>query len=212
MEAFDFSNSKEEKGSAMSGHIFSGIAKTLRILELCIALFLLSWILTRLPLAIRLSANCLRSPLFVFALFNAIIAALLAQSARLSASDHRTSHSEPQAEHRHNQLITDRAVTDTCTDNGSCAAADSGSNFSSQRVFRRIRSEKLEEDEGRTTERKKLRRSETETETAKAVESSYPQHDKLSNEEFRQTIEAFIARQMSLLREESLAIVVKTSE
>ncbi|XP_052118995.1 uncharacterized protein LOC127748477 [Arachis duranensis] len=160
------------------------------------ALFLLSWILTR------------RSPLFVFALFNAIIAALLAQSARLSASDHRTSHSEPQTEHRHNQLITDRAVTDTCTDNGSCAAADSGSNFRSQRVFQRIRSEKLEEDEGRTTERKKLRRSETETETAKAVEGSYPRHDKLSNEEFRQTIEAFIARQMSLFREESLAIVL----
>ncbi|RYR61791.1 hypothetical protein Ahy_A04g019001 [Arachis hypogaea] len=156
------------------------------------ALFLLSWILMR------------RSPLFVFALFNAIIAALLAQSARLSASDHRTSHSEPRAEHRHNQLITDRAVTDTCTDNGSCAATDLGSNFRSQRVFQQIRSEKLEEDEGRTTERKKLRRSETETETAKAVESSMIS----CNEEFRQTIEAFIARQMSLLREESLAIVL----
>ncbi|MED6145923.1 hypothetical protein PIB30_029522 [Stylosanthes scabra] len=211
MEAFDFSNSKPEKGSAMSAHnIFAGIAKTLRILELCIALFLLSWIFTRLPLAFRLSANCLRSPLFVFALFNAIIAALLAQSARLSPAEHRTSTSEPQAEHRHNQLTTDRAETDTCTENDSCAAADSDSNFSFQRVCRRIRSEKLEEDEGRKSERKKLRRSETET--AKAVESLYPQHDKLSNEEFRETIEAFIAKQMRLLREESLAIVVKTSD
>ncbi|MED6181195.1 hypothetical protein PIB30_017169 [Stylosanthes scabra] len=203
MEAFDFSNSKAEKGSAMSPHnIFSGIARTLRILELCIALFLLSWIFTRLPLAFRLSANCLRSPLFVFALFNAIIAALLAQSARLSAADHRNSTSEPQAEHRHNQLTTDRVETD----NDSCATADSDSNFSFRRVCRRIRSEKLEEDEGMKSERKKLRRSETE------VESLYPQHDKLSNEEFRETIEAFIAKQMRLLREESLAIVVKTSD
>jgi hypothetical protein len=44
---------------------------------------------------------------------------------------------------------------------------------------------------------KKLRRSETE----KVREILYPQ-DKLSNEEFQRTIEAFIAKQMRFLREE----------
>ena len=79
----------------------------------------------------------------------------------------------------------------------------------SRRVHRRSRSEKLEGEgeDGRKAARWKLRRSETE----KARESLYP-HDRLSNEEFRRTVEAFIAKQMRFLREESLAIIVQTSE
>ncbi|KAK7309308.1 hypothetical protein RJT34_05928 [Clitoria ternatea] len=169
--------------------ILSSIAKSLRILEMCLALLFLSWILTRLPFALRLTADYLRSPLFVFAVFNAIIAALLAQSRRHASQ----SDTPPPVAH----------ITDTCTARDSSAVADSG------KVYHRSQSEKLKEkgDGGNTMARRELRRSETE----KARENSYPQ-DKLSNEEFQRTIEAFIAKQMRFLREESLAIFVQTSD
>jgi len=183
MDALELSNMKVGKRS-----IVNSITKTLRIIELCVALFFLTWFLTRLPLALRLSADCLRSPLFVFAVFNAIIAALLAQSRRFTQS-----HSDETvvAEAKHRQ------IGDTCTDSHSGAATD---HLDRRKVYFRSLSEGEGED-GNKTGGRELRRSETE----KAREKSYPQ-DKLSNEEFRRTIEAFIAKQMRLLREESLAI------
>ncbi|KAG5061034.1 hypothetical protein JHK87_002063 [Glycine soja] len=184
MDALDLSNLKVEKMN-----IINSVAKTLRILELCIALFFLSWFLTRLPFALQISADYLRSPLFVFAVSNAIIAAVLAQSRRFDQSNSAS----PVIEAEHHQ------ISDTCTDNDSGAAIDS--NFG--KFYRRSQSEKLTEksEERNDTARRELRRSETE----KAREKSYPQ-DKLSNEEFRRTIEAFIENQMRLLREDSLAI------
>ncbi|RDY09344.1 hypothetical protein CR513_06279, partial [Mucuna pruriens] len=188
MDALELSNLKVEKRSIVMAryNMLSGITKTLRILELCLALFLLLWFLTRLPFALRLSAGYLRSPLFVFAVSNAIIAALLAQSRRFAQSNS----ADPVPEHSQ--------ISDTCTDKDSSAATDPDLG----KVYRRSVSEGKGE-----TARRELRRSETE----KAREKSYPQ-DKLSNEEFRRTIEAFIAKQMRLLREESLAIFVQTSE
>ncbi|TKY70421.1 hypothetical protein E2542_SST06711 [Spatholobus suberectus] len=173
-------------------NMLSGITKTLRVLELCLALFFLSWFLTRLPFALRLSADYIRSPLFVFAVSNAIIAALLAQSRRFTESNSAA----PVAEAEH------QPISDTCTDAVSGAATDPDLG----KVYRRNLSEGKGED-GSKTARRELRRSESE----KARENLYPQ-DKLSNEEFRRTIEAFIAKQMRLLREESLPIFVQTSE
>ncbi|XP_061346469.1 uncharacterized protein LOC133292114 [Gastrolobium bilobum] len=218
MDAFDFSNEKSEKGSAMRRYnLFTGIAKKLRILELCLALFLLSWILTRLPFALRVSADYLRkispflgSPLFVFAICNAIIAALIAQSGLFTAAgdgdikDYGSSTSEAPSPVAVAEKVEyqDRL---TCTDNDSGAVKDSDL----RKVYRRSQSEKLKGNgaDGNKTAERKLRRSETE----KVRENLYPQ-DKLSNEEFKRTIEAFIAKQMRSLREESLAIVVHTSE
>ncbi|ESW28976.1 hypothetical protein PHAVU_002G033700 [Phaseolus vulgaris] len=160
MDAVELSKLKAGKRS-----IVNSITKTLRILQLCVALFFLTWFFTRLPLALRLSADYLRSPLFVFAVFNAIIAALLAQSRRFTQSNS----DDPVAEAEHRQIATDwRSV-----------------------------SEEEEGEDGNKTAGRELRRSETE----KGLEKWYPQ-DKLTNEEFRRTIEAFIAKQMRLLREE----------
>ncbi|KAK7307520.1 hypothetical protein VNO77_40656 [Canavalia gladiata] len=174
------SNVKAEKGSTgiTRYNMLSGIGKTLRILELCLALFFLSWILTRLPFALRLSANYLRSPLFVFAISNAIIAALFAQSRRFSAD-------EPVEEPQHKE------IRDTCTANDYPDL---------RKVYHRSHSEKVKRksEDGSTTARRELQRSEME----KAQENFYPE-DKLSNEEFQRTIEAFIAKQMRFLREES---------
>jgi len=183
MDTLELSNVKAGKRS-----IVNSITKTLRILQLCVALFFLTWFLKRLPLALRLSADYLRSPLFVFAVFNAIIAALLAQSRRFTQSNS----DDPVAEAE--QL---RQIGDTCMDSDSGVVTD---RLDMRKVYRRSLSEGEGED-GNKTAGRELRRSETE----KAREKSYPQ-DKLSNEEFRRTIEAFIAKQMRLLREESLAI------
>ncbi|BAU00041.1 hypothetical protein LR48_Vigan06g048500 [Vigna angularis] len=183
MDAIELSNMKVGKSS-----IVNSITKTLRIFELCAALFFLTWFLARLPLALRLSADYLRSPLFVFAVFNAIIAALLAQSRRFTQS-HSDEPVVAEAEHRQ--------IGDTCKDSDSDAAAD---HLDRRKVYCQSLSEGKGED-GNKTAGREVRRSETE----KAREKSYPQ-DKLSNEEFRRTIDAFIAKQTRLLREESLAI------
>ncbi|XP_027347957.1 uncharacterized protein LOC113859357 [Abrus precatorius] len=221
---------KTEKANAIRRHnIFGAISKTLRILELCIVLILLSWILTRLPFALSLSVQFLRrlaafaaSPLFVFAVSNAIIAALLAQSAR-SAAHHSADglyrqflnsrhiyappsepsapppHASPEVEFHDKQVIAE-TVQDRAR-----ACADPGAEVAK---YRRSQSEKWKGDAGKVTRRRQLRRSETEKQRENSPQILYPQ-DKLSNEEFQRAIEAFIAKQMRFLREESSAIVVQ---
>lgn len=190
MEAF---NIKEEKQSTISTYsIFTGIARTLRLLELCLVLFFLFWILNRLPFALRISADFLRSPLFIFALSNAIIVALLAQS-DLRFSSSSAADSEFPVEER--LECQDKQIRENCVEDvDSCAVTvtDSGN-----KVY--CRSESLPEIMNGEGEKEKLQRSETEM---KVREILYPQ-DKLSNEEFQRAIEAFIAKQMRFLREES---------
>ncbi|ESW28063.1 LOW QUALITY PROTEIN: hypothetical protein PHAVU_003G255700 [Phaseolus vulgaris] len=186
---------KAEKANAIQRHnLFAAVSKTLRILELCLLLLLLSWLLTRLPFVFALSAQFLTrllsfaaSPLFVFALSNAIIAALLAQSRRFSAP-----HSAADALY-HDFLNT---RTPSLVDPAPTTK------------FRRSKSENWKGDSVKTPRRRHLRRSETEKRRENPPENLYPQ-DKLSNEEFQRAIEAFIAKQLRFLREESSAIVVQ---
>ncbi|KAI9089139.1 hypothetical protein K1719_029418 [Acacia pycnantha] len=70
--------------------LFTSIANTFRLLQLCASLLLLCWILTRLSSALQISllyfhrlAALIASPLFVFFVSNAIIAALFANSRRV---------------------------------------------------------------------------------------------------------------------------------
>lgn len=269
MDAFHFFGHVKPKGIRRE-NLFTTITRTLRIIELCLSPILLYWILTRLCFAVQISGDYFRrlhaflgSPLFVFLIFNAIIAALLANSRRIIAqnsidggdnnvesqlyrelskksADRTKSESESdrtddesrvaeEVEYQDKKIIshsefdsdinitpitfTDHAeLMDTCMD----ADSGSGANCEFPKVYRRSQSENLTEaPEMAATARGELRRSETERygeTTAKSGENRrevlYPQ-DKLSNEEFQRTIEAFIARQMRFLREESLAIVVK---
>jgi len=172
-------------------NLFTSITKTLRLLELCLALLFFLWIVTRLPFFLSISYDFLRSPLFVFALSNAIIVALLAQSDLLSSSS--TDYSAAPVE----QQIKDSSKDDI----DSCYATGFGN--LGRKVYSRSQSlpestNREEENEEQTDRRKLLRQSEKE----KVREVLYPE-DKLSNEEFQRTIEAFIAKQMRFLREES---------
>jgi hypothetical protein len=221
---------------------FAAISKTIRIFELCIVLLLLSWTLTRLPLAVSISADYLRrlaaNPLFIFAVSNAIIAALIAQSGRFSTqnSDDLSGAGKIYSEFINNRIaVSDRdhqppSVTvdpppvEVVEEDVKCQdkeviseivpistmltvsdrEAVAGSDFAS---FRRSQSEKWKGEAVKMKQRKQLRRSETEKLRETEKENLYPQ-DKLSNEEFQRAIDAFIAKQMRFLREESSAIVV----
>ncbi|KAK2357396.1 hypothetical protein P8452_76733 [Trifolium repens] len=221
---------------------FAAISKTIRIFELCIVLLLLSWTLTRLPLAVSISADYLRrlaaNPLFIFAVSNAIIAALIAQSGRFSTQNsddlsgagkiysefinNRTAVSD--REHQPPSVTVDPPPVEVVEEDVKCQdkeviseivpistmltvsdrEAVAGSDFAS---FRRSQSEKWKGEAVKMKQRKQLRRSETEKLRETEKENLYPQ-DKLSNEEFQRAIDAFIAKQMRFLREESSAIVV----
>ncbi|GAU36019.1 hypothetical protein TSUD_211570 [Trifolium subterraneum] len=221
---------------------FAAISKTIRIFELCILLLLLSWTLTRLPLAVSISADYLRklaaNPLFIFAISNAIIAALIAQSGRFTSqnSDDLSGTGKIYSEFINNRItVSDReqqppsvtvepppveevAAEVKCQDKEviseivsvptiptvSDRETGGDSDFAS---FRRSQSEKWKGEAVKMKERKQLRRSETEKIRETEKENLYPQ-DKLSNEEFQRAIDAFIAKQMRFLREESSAIVV----
>ncbi|KAI4314823.1 hypothetical protein L6164_027691 [Bauhinia variegata] len=95
MDAFEFGNVKAEKARAtLRYNLLTSIAKTLRIVELCLALLLLSWIVARLPFAVKISSDYIRrvsgfigSPLFVFMVTNAIIATLMAKSGRITSQN-----------------------------------------------------------------------------------------------------------------------------
>ncbi|KAF7809708.1 putative TRNA--methyltransferase non-catalytic subunit trm6MTase subunit trm6 [Senna tora] len=106
------------------------------------------------------------------------------------------------------RTIQDRQADEIQTRRDSDSDGEVDSGF--PKVYRRSQSEKMkEEDSTKTMRQKFLRRSETEKMYVENPrENLYPQ-DKLSNEEFQRTIEAFIAKQMRFLREESLAIVIQ---
>ncbi|XP_061357651.1 uncharacterized protein LOC133301956 [Gastrolobium bilobum] len=220
-------NLKAEKPNAIRTHnILGAICKTLRIVELCLAILLLSWILTRLPFAVTISAEYLRtlsafaaSPLFVFALSNAIIAALLAQSGSFAAQHSASPDADaglyleflnnrdrdrPQSEDdvpppppaEAVEYQDKQVISVTVPDSGAGAASDIAN-------YRRSQSEKWKGKTEKVPPRRELRRSETEKKRREyPPENLYPQ-DKLSNEEFQRAIEAFIAKQIRFLREEN---------
>ncbi|KAI9078491.1 hypothetical protein K1719_039587 [Acacia pycnantha] len=221
MDSFNFSN------------LFSILTKMLRFFELCLALLLLSWILPLLPFTLsflRQFSLFLSSPLFVFLLSNAIIDTLIVNSSSFSppADSPVYQHflkntalapqpnpllrvSELEVVYQDKQIISDTNPTNrTVQDKADTVASkdnDSGAglDFDFAKVYRRTVSEKFTEERMQP----ELRRSETEKQHMEnRWENMYPQ-DKLSSEEFQHTIEAFIAKQMRFLREESLSIVIQ---
>lgn len=172
------------------------------------------------------------SPLFIFLLGNVIVLTLLAKSGLLTAQssanlcDEFTRNIEnsiklepdncpplPEPEeiiYQDKQIICGmNTVTSAPNYDAIELTLVADQSVSDQKVYRRSQSENLK---GEDSEKPcgKLRRSETEkflgiersgAETLELV-------DKLSNEEFQRTIEAFIAKQLRFHKEEKLAIVL----
>ncbi|KAI7739398.1 hypothetical protein M8C21_010741 [Ambrosia artemisiifolia] len=92
MDIFDIHNVKVEKANAMKQYQrFRKIAKLFRLVELFLAVILISWMLIQLPFVIRLFSNYFRhlfsiiiSPLFIFLIGNMIILVLVVKSGQVT--------------------------------------------------------------------------------------------------------------------------------
>jgi len=187
----------------------------------------------------RQLSGVIASPLFVFLLCNVIIVTLLAKSGRFfcqnqsghngetelyeeiikNSGDHNKSQSEtvppahsPEAIVYHDKQIITAMITTAREDDAnmfSDSDMDSDSDLEHPKAYRRTQSEKFNR-ESCEKSCEKLRQSETEK-CRKGVKSedNLAPEDELSNEEFQRTIEAFIARQLTFRRQESLPIVLR---
>lgn len=104
MDLFDFDNVKAEKASAMLRYNrLQTLKKLFRLIELCLALVLLSWIFTRLPFALKISseycrrlAEVIACPLFVFVVCNSIIITLFVKSGTFSGENPSANNADAQ--------------------------------------------------------------------------------------------------------------------
>lgn len=229
MVGFDFDDDNTIKSSSDNRSRFRGlgeIKKLFRITEIFIVLALLTWALTRLPFAVRVSGEYLRhlvsivvSHLFVFFLSNVIVLILFLKSRTLFL------------QHDINSEIHVDFCQEFITSSGG-AALSAGESFrqAEENIVYQDKQTILEVTKVRVHKRsqssesfrrermsdcggcgKQLRRSETERKRRVEEEAAAEQVEKvdgLSNEEFQRAIEAFIAKQIKFHQEEKLTIVL----
>ncbi|KAK4378334.1 hypothetical protein RND71_000196 [Anisodus tanguticus] len=226
MESLNFHNIKVEKANAMLRYKKRQRVTTLfRFIEFCIFFVVISRLSTQLPLTFKLSTDYFKglgvtliSPRFVFVLGNVIVIILFLKSGQSSAKDgsmnnvkidlydeykqkcsmNKEAYCEQSKKQRKQSILVERQVQKKIhrshSDNAIC----------------------LSHDEKKP--RKKLTRSATvgcrkvvKTDSVKPAmtmtTTSYPE-DEISNDEFRKTVENFIARQQRFLREEEFSAVV----
>ncbi|CAI9769869.1 unnamed protein product [Fraxinus pennsylvanica] len=177
----------------------------LRFMELCVILILLSRSSIQLPFAFKLSDEYFRglfitliSPRFVFVIGNAIIVILFMKSGQLSTKDGEK-HSkigvyDEYMENCRKKNIENQKPTNniTCCDH-------------KKRKIHRSQSEKMErmhcEDPHWELRRSMTERCQKSVNCVKKPGGSSCAKDKMSSEEFRRTVEDFIARQQRSLRE-----------
>lgn len=240
---FEFDNVKAEKANAIARYRqFRNIAKLLQIIEVFVALTLLSWSWTRLPTAIKIASEylfhfsvCLLNPHVVFLFGNAIVITLFVLSRHYQPGVYSGT-TDPYEEYVPNsedfaaapatngeslpeqtQTAKESTSEDKHAENAACkmqceAVATAIEKATKQiQKFRRTQSEKLKCEIG-VKPRPELRRSETERrqivvksdERLRSV-ASLDKVESLSNEEFRLTIEAFIAKQQRFLWAQKMA-------
>lgn len=224
MDSLHFKNIKVEKRAYRSTEKncqLRKIASLFRVIEICVLLVLLSRFSTQLPIAVKNSGEYFRdlkvvlvSPQFVFILGNVIIITLFAQSRRFSARDSTTKNDlydeflEKSEKSRNNrqtetQFQDKQVICEDTSDDKHVVHTDEVA-----KTYKRSQSENLHH-ENRVKVHRVLRRSVTEkcresalcAEMGKSEKNPFPE-DSLSSEEFRRTVEAFIARQQKSLRDE----------
>ncbi|KAK9113074.1 hypothetical protein Scep_020593 [Stephania cephalantha] len=196
---------KAERACANLKH---NLVSLVRMVEVGIALVIVSWFSTRIPFAIRISSDFFRcacalafSPRFVFLLGNAIVLTLFAKSGNKTIShDHR----------RSDEVLEEGKRCDELCDHSSCV-----------RVFKRSPSdsEMMRCSDCERLEQKELRRSETEnskswrgeigeaeTMTTTTTTTTTPTTTQMSDEELRDRVEAFIAKQLRFHIEETMIL------
>ncbi|XP_022763237.1 uncharacterized protein LOC111308848 [Durio zibethinus] len=227
MDTFDI---KLEKRKAILKHRqLCNIANLLRFIEVCVVLVLISRFTTQLPVAVKNSGEYFRglsvvlvSPCFVFIVGNAIVITLFAKAGQFSAQDSASKRSgtdlyeefvkKSEKSHAIHRCETEyREKQSEKTGGEKKIVSLNVRTPKGTKNYRKSQSENLK----RVNCNKachQLRRSESENyrkdndSDEKMVKSSYPE-DGMSNEQFRKTVEAFIARQKILLREEEYSMI-----
>ncbi|KAI4367665.1 hypothetical protein MLD38_023375 [Melastoma candidum] len=208
----DVKSVKSCKAQQKSGNPLAEIGSLIRVVEICIVLIFVSRFSTELPGAVMNSGEYLRvfkfvlvSPQFVFVIGNAIIITLFVKSRQLSAhepgkrNDDYTEFVEQSVkvrgqEHHHSVIVFQDKET-ILEEVRKVPAKD----------YKRTRSEDLRRDQAAKPQRA-LQRSESEGFVLEKKGGLVK--DKMSNEEFRRTVEAFIERQQRFLREEEHAVML----
>ncbi|KAL0454162.1 UNVERIFIED_CONTAM: hypothetical protein Slati_0755400 [Sesamum latifolium] len=217
MESFNFHDIRVEKANAISRYLrIQRITTLFRFLELFVFLIVVSRFSTQFALSLRLSGEYFRrisvaiiSPRFVFLVGNAIVIALFLKSGRFSGGD-----GEKVADFYEEYVEKCRKNQQACNSKEEKKASDPHKSHGVRHVekaMHRSNSENLDRSAAQANiRRRELRRSMTEDcrkiqdperKTATAGSYSYAEEE-MSNEEFRRTVEAFIARQQKFLREE----------
>ncbi|KAJ8530191.1 hypothetical protein K7X08_037026 [Anisodus acutangulus] len=216
MESSNFHNIKLEKANAILRYKKHQRATMLfRFIEFCIFFVIISRFSTQLPLNFKLSTDYFKglgvtliTPRFVFVLGNAIVIILYLISGQSSTKDSSTNNVKIDLYNDYKQKCSINKET-------YCEQIKKQSILVEKKI-RRIHSDNaisLSHDEKKR--RKKMIRSATvgclkvidtnsvKPTTTTMTTTSYPE-DRMSSDEFRNTVDAFIARQQRLLREEEL--------
>ncbi|KAB1207304.1 hypothetical protein CJ030_MR7G011625 [Morella rubra] len=218
MDSFRFYNIKAEKANAMLRYRqLQKIANLCRVIEVCLFLVLVSRLSMQLPLAVKNSGGYFRdltvvfvSPRFVFVIGNAIVITLFVKSGQFRARDptaRSTSAYDLYEELIKNSEKNQKVHPDhdetwnpvKPSNSDGCVVKDYRRSQSYSQNPNSVVCEKP---------RSVLRRLETEKCLERSLfrerseeNSSYPE-DELSNEEFQRKVEAFIARQQRIRKEE----------
>lgn len=203
-----------------------------RVLEVALALFLLSWLSSRLPFVVKVSGKYLGklipvliSPMFMFLIGNGIVFTLLAKSGYLFGEIQASDDGEDyKAAHVHDNIfgldiwVPDDIVYDdkeivsevkTVTSQKHCDVEKTDADLKSDvKTPRRSQSDNLgtESDLGKTASGKLLQWSVTDKCQKDDFSAEAPVVSELNNEEFQRAIEEFIANQIKFHKEEKLAI------
>ncbi|XP_076937699.1 uncharacterized protein LOC143605492 [Bidens hawaiensis] len=186
---------KAEKANALARYrMFSNITKLFQLIELFVAVTLISWSSTQLPLVIKFSSEYVLaySSYFtnqhvVFVLGNVIVVVcyMLSRDPDSSKIVLESGSQNDVVKYISNDLTT------------SCHKPVIGNEEKEIKRFQRTKSDKL----NRRMPVKELRRSVTEM---RRSEDSMKAVENLSNEEFRIAVETFIKKQQRLLKEQSM--------
>ncbi|XP_073271561.1 uncharacterized protein [Primulina huaijiensis] len=208
MDMFKFHDVRIEKANISRYRKLERIATLFRFVELCFFLIIISKFSSKFPLSFKSSSEYLRgisvkliSPRFVFVVGNVIILVLFLKSGEFSAKN-----GGKPSDLYEEYVEKCRRDQETCVAEKKIAAiADHGNKYGvssdERKIHRCCSDQNLAKAAAHVNQ---LRRTMTEEYRKSAANrrGSSKLEDDMSGEEFRRTVEAFIARQQRFLREE----------
>ncbi|MCD7457485.1 hypothetical protein HAX54_035211 [Datura stramonium] len=220
MESLKFHNVKAEKANAILRYKKrQRVTMLFRFIEFCIFFIIISRFPTQFPLSFKLTTDYFKglgvtliSPRFVFILVNAIVIILFFNSGQSSAKDGSTSNVKIDLYDEYKQKYSMNKETYREQIKKQRKQSIPVERRLEKKIHRSHSDNSLCLSHDEKKPRRKMIRSATvgclkviNTDSVKPARTSYPEDD-MSSDEFRKTVEAFIARQQRLLREEESSI------